>query len=63
MTSTPTTPQANPNEEPEITQEESVPSDGKDEEGEKMMREVRNPKLKPEAGDPTAQKTPPNPGA
>jgi hypothetical protein len=37
------------NEEPEITQEESVPSDGKDVEGEAMIRQVRNKKLeKPE---------------
>lgn len=28
------------NEEPELTQEESVPSDGKDEVGEKMMEEL-----------------------
>ncbi len=28
------------NEEPEITQEESVPSDGKDEVGEKMMEDL-----------------------
>ncbi|MDM0115312.1 hypothetical protein QTI66_24395 [Variovorax sp. J22R133] len=27
-------------EEPEITQEESIPSDGKDEEGEKMMEKL-----------------------
>jgi len=27
-------------EEPEITQEESIPSDGKDREGEKMMEEL-----------------------
>jgi hypothetical protein len=33
------------NEEPEITQEESIPSDGPDVEGEKMMKEVRNKKL------------------
>lgn len=28
------------NEEPEITQEESVPTDGKDEQGEKMMEDL-----------------------
>lgn len=31
--------------EPEITQEESVPSDGRDTEGEQAMKEVRNHKL------------------
>ena len=38
------------NEEPEITQEEDVPVDGRDTEGEEMMKEVKNPKLdqKPE---------------
>ena len=34
-----------PHEEPEITQEESVPSDGTDTEGEKLMKDVRNHKL------------------
>lgn len=32
-------------EEPEVTQEESVPSDGRDVEGEAMMKKVSNPKL------------------
>ncbi|WP_206179830.1 hypothetical protein [Variovorax sp. RKNM96] len=32
-------------EEPEITQEESVPSDGRDTEGEEMMKKVGNRKL------------------
>ncbi|MEJ8825094.1 hypothetical protein WKW80_24205 [Variovorax humicola] len=32
-------------EEPELTQEESVPSDGKDIEGEAMMKSVHNKKL------------------
>lgn len=32
--------QDRPNDEPEITQEESVPSDGKDEVGEKMMEDL-----------------------
>ena len=32
-------------EEPEITQEESVPSDGPDTEGEEMMKDVVNRKL------------------
>lgn len=37
-------------EEPEITQEEDVAVDGRDTEGEEMMKEVKNPKLeqKPE---------------
>lgn len=30
------------NEEPQLTQEESVPSDGKDIDGEEMMKAVRN---------------------
>jgi len=33
------------NEEPELTQEDSVPSDGKDVEGEQMMKQVSNDKL------------------
>lgn len=32
-------------EEPEITQEDAVPSDGKDVEGEEMMKKVSNKKL------------------
>ncbi len=32
-------------EEPELTQEESIPSDGKDVEGEEMMKQVSNNKL------------------
>jgi len=36
------------NEEPEITQEESIPSDGKDEVGEKMMEELGREKSKDE---------------
>ncbi|QFZ84842.1 hypothetical protein GFK26_19800 [Variovorax paradoxus] len=36
--------------EPEITQEESVPTDGKDTEGESLMKKVGNDKLK-EPGD------------
>ena len=34
------------NEEPSITQEESVPTNGKDVEGEEMMKQVRNDLLK-----------------
>ena len=46
-------------EEPEITQEESVPSDGPDTEGEELMKGVVNPKLKDEgsAEDKTPQKS------
>lgn len=38
-------------EEPEITQEEAVPSDGRDIEGEKLMKEVSNDKLKEKPGE------------
>lgn len=38
-----------PNEEPEIVQEESVPSDGKDPKGEKMMEELGRHKPQPPA--------------
>ena len=38
------------NDEPEITQEESVPSDGKDVEGEELMKEVGNKKLDQQPG-------------
>jgi hypothetical protein len=34
------------NEEPRPTQEESVPSDGRDVDGEEMMKSVRNDQLK-----------------
>ena len=37
--------------EPEITQEESVPTDGKDVEGEAMMKKVRNKKLEEQPGE------------
>jgi hypothetical protein len=37
-------------EEPEITNEEAVPNDGKDVEGEKMMKEVTNKKLEQQPG-------------
>ena len=45
-------------EEPEITQEESVPSDGRDTEGEEMMKQVVNRKLEDPglAEDKTPQK-------
>lgn len=42
--------------EPEITQEESVPTDGKDTEGEELMKEVDNKKLE-DPGD-AEHKTP-----
>jgi hypothetical protein len=38
-------------EEPEITQEESVPTDGRDLEGEKLMKKVRNKKLEDPPGE------------
>lgn len=47
-------------EEPEVTQEESVPSDGRDIEGERLMKDVSNQKLH-EKGD-AEQKTPQNAG-
>jgi hypothetical protein len=37
--------------EPEITQEEAVPTDGKDVEGEAMMKQVRNKKLEEQPGE------------
>ena len=37
--------------EPEITQEEAVPTDGKDVEGEAMMKKVRNQKLEEQPGE------------
>lgn len=39
------------NEEPEITREEAVPNDGRDIEGEKMMKEVKNKKLEQQPGE------------
>ncbi|WP_170209334.1 hypothetical protein [Variovorax guangxiensis] len=44
------TPPSTKHEEPEPTQEEAVPSDGKDTEGEEMMKKVQNKKLH-EPGD------------
>ncbi|KIQ17669.1 hypothetical protein RT97_29195 [Variovorax paradoxus] len=46
-------------EEPEITQEESVPSDGRDTEGEELMKQVNNRKLHEEgsAEDKTPDKS------
>lgn len=38
-------------EEPEITQEEAVPNDGKDVEGEEMMKQVKNDKLEEKPGE------------
>ncbi|MGJ7541333.1 hypothetical protein [Variovorax sp. LT1R16] len=53
MTNSPASPKkpATLHEEPEITQEEAVPSDGKDTEGEELMKKVRNPKLKEAPGE------------
>ena len=47
---TPTTPPTPKHEEPEVTQEDDVPTDGKDVEGEEMMKKVQNKKLH-EPGD------------
>lgn len=38
-------------EEPEITQEESVPTDGRDVEGEELMKDVVNHKLEQKPGE------------
>jgi hypothetical protein len=38
-------------EEPEITQEESVPTDGRDVEGEELMKDVGNKKLEQQPGE------------
>ena len=38
-------------EEPEITQEEDVAVDGRDTDGEEMMKEVKNPKLDQQPGE------------
>ena len=45
MTTNPLHKPARSDEEPDLGQEEAIPSDGKDEEGEQMMRHVRNSKL------------------
>ncbi|MET0543084.1 MAG: hypothetical protein ABWZ88_15175 [Variovorax sp.] len=51
MTPSESSPRTKPyNEEPEITQEESIPSDGPDVEGEAMMKQVRNKKLEQPEG-------------
>ena len=52
------TPKSNKREEPEVTQEESIPSDGRDVEGERLMKKVSNEKLhdKGEAEHRTAEK-------
>lgn len=51
MTTPPKPAQPDHREEPEITQEESVPTDGKDVEGEEMMKKVRNKKLEEQPGE------------
>lgn len=43
----PSKPSKRHKDEPEIAQEEAIPSDGKDVEGEEMMKEVHNDKLDP----------------
>lgn len=45
------TPTLHEHEEPEITQEEAVPSDGRDEHGEQMMRELGEHKPGPALDD------------
>lgn len=50
MNTQPSTKPSTSDAEPEITREESVPNDGRDTEGEAMMKEVRNKKLE-EPGD------------
>jgi len=55
------TPAGNPpdgpsKDEPEITQEESIPSDGRDEVGEKMMEDLGRDKARREKDDRTASK-------
>ncbi len=50
--------QATSHEEPEITQEESVPLDGRDHDGEEMMKQVKNPRLEEAPPQPApAEKT------
>lgn len=51
MSTPPKPSHADHREEPEITQEEAVPTDGKDVEGEKMMKQVRNKKLEEQPGE------------
>jgi hypothetical protein len=51
MTTTPKPTPPEHHDEPEITQEESVPTDGKDVEGEEMMKKVRNKKLEEQPGE------------
>ncbi|MCU4119215.1 hypothetical protein [Variovorax sp. N23] len=51
MTTPPRPSQPAHHDEPEITQEESVPTDGKDTEGEEMMKQVRNKKLEEQPGE------------
>ncbi len=45
MNTQPSPPPSAADPEPDITREESVPSDGRDTEGEAMMKDVRNKKL------------------
>jgi len=45
-----------PHDEPEMTQEEDVPLDGRDHEGEEMMKEVGNDRLSSTPDDQTSRK-------
>jgi hypothetical protein len=49
------TPSYGAHEEPEITQETDVPVDGRDVEGEKLMKEVGNKKLEQQPGEERAK--------
>ena len=44
------------NEEPSVTQEEDVPSDGKDEQGEQMIKELGKDKPGPKLSEPQSDK-------
>lgn len=46
-----TTPRKPASDEPEVTQENDIPLDGKDPVGEEMMKEVRNDRLKVPPGE------------
>ncbi|MDR6214513.1 hypothetical protein [Paracidovorax wautersii] len=46
-----TTPRKPASDEPEVTQENDIPLDGKDPVGEDMMKEVRNDRLKVPPGE------------
>jgi hypothetical protein len=44
------------NEEPEVVQEEAIPSDGRDREGEELMKQVRNDRLQEPPPEPDDKK-------